>query len=206
MNYSKHIQQCVDKTLNGLSRLSDYAFSIEGMSSNNIRTLVNYLLDTGDSRYLEIGTWKGATFYAALYCNKIKQSTVIDDFSQFGGSIQLFLKTMEGIDKQFQLIESDCFKVDLNTLKGPYNFYFFDGYHSIDHQTKALTEYYPVLDDEFIYICDDWNWDDVRNGTKAGVAACGLTVVKDWEFFTPERKNGDTTTWWNGFYVAHMRK
>lgn len=206
MDYSEHLKSCVDQTLDGASRLNDHALSIEGMSSKNIRTLVNFLLNTDDSRYLEIGTWRGATFYAALYSNNIKQATVIDDFSQFDGSLDVFLKNMQGVTSEYQVIVKDCFKLDVTELKGPYNFYFFDGYHSLDNQTKALTEYYTVLDDEFIYICDDWNWDDVRNGTKAGVAACGLTVVKDYEFFTPNRVNGDTTTWWNGFYVAHMRK
>jgi hypothetical protein len=51
-------------------------------------------------------------------------------------------------------------KVDLSSI-GKFNVYL-DGDHSeLDH-FKALKYYIDNLDDEFIFICDDFNWANVQ--------------------------------------------
>ena len=44
MNYSDHIDSCINKTLNGYSKINKKAKTMEGMSSFNVRNLLNLLL------------------------------------------------------------------------------------------------------------------------------------------------------------------
>jgi hypothetical protein len=60
------------------------------------------------------------------------------------------------------------------------------------------------MDDEFIYMCDDWNWPDVKNGTSRAIQSKNLSIVKEWDL--PANGNGDLENWWNGLWVAILRK
>jgi hypothetical protein len=55
----------------------------------------------------------------------------------------------------------------------------------------------------FIFIVDDWNWKDVRDGTRASFQALNLKVLYEKEIFTQDQVK---ETWWNGIYVAILHK
>lgn len=76
---------------------------------------------------------------------------------------------------------------------------------------KALEHFYGCLDDMFIFIVDDWNWQSVRDGTTSCIKSLGFTVLYEKEIrltwdnsHTPEKLA--KTTWHNGIYVALLQK
>jgi hypothetical protein len=55
--------------------------------------------------------------------------------------------------------------------------YFYDGGHTEEQQSKALTHYIHCMAPQFIYIVDDWNWEQVRRGSTSAMDKLGLKVV-----------------------------
>ena len=118
-----------------------------------------------NARYLEIGTWKGSSICSAM-CNNKMTCLAIDNCSEFGGPKTEFLENFNKFkgNNNDTFIEKKCWDIDVNTI-GKFNIYMFDGNHTENSHYQALTNYLPCLDDEFIYLVDDWNWSEVRDGT-----------------------------------------
>ena len=145
---------------------------------------MNNLVDFNGCRYLEIGVHQGSTLVAALYGNKPDVAYAIDiKYEELLGSHK------EIFEVEYELIIEDCFKVDLSTIKEKINTYHYDGEHTYEDHYKALEYYYPILDDEFIYIVDDWlpnssinyqDWKHVQDATYAAIKDLGLTIVRDY--------------------------
>ena len=203
MNKIDAVTQAIDHAIHGQTKLNVKALNMEGMSSPKVRNFLNKLLETPESRYLEIGVWRGSTFYSALYGNNPIYATSIDNFATFGGHETIFRNNMNDVGVPYEFINDDCFNLK-NKLDKKYNIYFYDGEHYENDQEKALTYYYDNLDDEFIYICDDWNFPSVPIGTANGLAKTNLKVIQEWTL--ESKHNGDTENWWNGLWIAVLRK
>ena len=96
---------------------------------------------------------------------------------------------------KFDFTDSDCFNVDKSRIQQPINVYFYDAGHTAEDQYNALDYFYDVLEDEFIYICDDWSHPEVREGTNRAIKDTNLQTINQWE---PDYNHG--------ILVAHMRK
>ena len=193
----------------GSSKLSGAVLAMEGMSGAKNRHFLNNLMSHAGVRYLEIGTWKGSTLVSSLYKNSPEFSLAIDNFSQFGSPRDDFhanCTAFLGTTPNF--LDADCFTLDPKTVSGlsNINVYFYDGEHSPQSQCGALAHYLPVLADEFIFIVDDWNWSSVRGGTQDGIAGSNLEIVHKWEHIGPDDGTRDVDGWWNGLFVAVMKK
>lgn len=209
--YKSLINKAFQNAENDISKLNQDIIKMEGMTGTKTRHFYNNLLDTEDARYLEIGTWKGSSVCSAMYKNKATV-TCIDNWSEFGGPKAEFLVNFERYkgENKANFIESDCYKVDVNTLP-KFNIYMYDGNHTKDSQYKALTHYYKCLDDIFIFIVDDWNWKDVRDGTFQAIKELNLDILYEREIrltwdnsHTVQDKA--SATWWNGIYVSILHK
>jgi hypothetical protein len=181
------------------------------MTGTKTRHIYNNLLNTDDARYLEIGTWKGSSVCSAMYENN---ATVlcIDNWSQFGGPKDEFLINFNKFkgSNNATFIEMDCYKVDITTLS-KFNIYMYDGNHTKENHYNALFHYYNCLDDIFIFIVDDWNWDHVRNGTNESISKLNLKILYEKEIrLTTDNSHTlqplAATTWHNGIYVALLQK
>jgi hypothetical protein len=146
-----------------------------------------------------------------MYGNKAKV-VCIDNWSEFGGPKSEFLVNFEKFkgENDATFIENDCFKVDVSLLP-KFNIYMYDGNHTNESHYNALLHYYNCLDDVFIFIVDDWNWKDVRDGTINSIQKLNLKVLYDKEIrltwdnsVTPEPELSNN--WWNGIYVAILQK
>ena len=198
MNFIQHINDSIEYANSGVTKLNSKAINMEGMSSIKVRNFLNKLVSYPDVSYLEIGVWKGSTFYSALYGNKPKCALAIDNFSQFDGSELAFNENMSDINTEFSFINASSFENKVESEQ-KFNVYFYDGNHSFDGQKKALTYYHDILTDEYIYICDDWGWEEVRGGTMAGVKEKQLEILQEWRLTANDG-------WWNGLWVAVLRK
>jgi hypothetical protein len=208
----QHIEAAFEKSEKGESKITDEILKMEGMSGRKTRHFYNNLLNKSDARYLEIGTWKGSSVCSAMCGNK---ATVvcIDNWSEFGGPKSEFLanfNTYKGKNNA-QFIEQDCYTVDITKLP-KFNIYMFDGNHTKDSHYKALIHYYNCLDDTFVFIVDDWNWKDVRDGTCDSLKQLQLSVLYEREIKTttdgthPPWGSEQQQQWHNGIYVAILQK
>jgi hypothetical protein len=184
---------------------------MEGMSGTKTRHFYNNLLNAENARYLEIGTWKGSSVCSAM-CGNNAKVICIDNWSEFGGPKSEFLVNFEKFkgENDATFIENDCYKVDVSILP-KFNIYMYDGNHTNESHYKALLHYYHCLDDVFIFIVDDWNWQDVRDGTINSIQKLNLKVLYEKEIrltwdnsHTPQPEASQT--WHNGIYVAILQK
>ena len=209
--YKTLIETAFKNAENNISKNTNDIINMEGMSGTKTRHFYNNLLTTEDARYLEIGTWKGSSVCSAMCGNKAKV-VCIDNWSEFGGPKLEFLVNFEKFkgENEATFIENDCYNVDVSVLP-KFNIYMYDGNHTNESHYKALLHYYDCLDDIFIFIVDDWNWKDVRDGTINSIQKLNLKVLYDKEIrltwdnsVTPEPDL--SKTWWNGIYVAILQK
>ena len=209
--YKTIIETAFRNAENNISKITYDIIRMEGMSGTKTRHFYNNLLNTEDARYLEIGTWKGSSVCSAMCGNKAKV-ICIDNWSEFGGPKREFLVNFEKFKgkNDATFIEIDCFKVDVSKLP-KFNIYMYDGNHTNESHYKALLHYYSCLDDIFIFIVDDWNWQDVRDGTFESIKKLNLKILFDrrirltWDnSHTPQEQA--SKTWHNGIYVAILQK
>ena len=180
----EHVEIAFEKAERGESKITQEIIDMEGMSGIKTRHFYNNLLNRADARYLEIGTWKGSSVCSAMCGNQAKV-VCIDNWSQFGGPKSEFLtnfKKYKG-DNYAMFIEKDCYQVDVDGLPS-FNIYMYDGEHSKENHGRALTHYYQCLDDMFVFIVDDWNWRQVREGTLESFTKLQLEVLYSKEIRT----------------------
>tara|TARA_R110000824_G_scaffold164626_1_gene340915 strand:+ start:154 stop:969 length:816 start_codon:yes stop_codon:yes gene_type:complete len=195
--FGEHIEESIEKYKLGYSKLNEKAKSMDGMIQEGARNLLNLLASFDGCRYMQIGTWKGACLYSALYKNNVEYAFACDDFSEYSLNqgmtvledgkmktrIHLDLDVMlalmqpdeEGETIEFEFYNGDCFGMPLNKVKNPINMYFYDGGHNLGDHFLSLYYYYPVLADEFIFVCDDWSEEKVRAGTRAALEQCNYS-------------------------------
>jgi hypothetical protein len=200
MDWIAHVTEALFSTYRGASKLPDEILTVEGYSSFLVRRLLNNLCDFDGCRYVEVGTWQGATALSASYLNR-GSFKAIDNFSEFGGPREVCLRNRERWRGQchFELIDADVWSYDIGSL-GPANVYFYDGGHTEEDQYKAFTRFDGILTDPFIAIVDDWNWKQVRTGTRRAFAELRYDVLAMWNLYSPG--NCTINGWWNGLFLA----
>ena len=208
----QHIETAFEKAEKGESKITNEILTMQGMTGIKTRHFYNNILNIDDARYLEIGTWKGSSVCSAMCRNKANV-VCIDNWSELGGPKDEFLmnfNTYKGENNAI-FIEEDCFKVDISQFS-KFNIYMYDGNHSNENHYKALVHYYNCLDDMFIFIVDDWNWKDVRNGTRESFKHLNLSILYEREIRTtnddshPEWGSEKQVQWHNGIYVTILQK
>jgi hypothetical protein len=209
--YKSHIQRSYYRSLQSISKCSPEILEMDGMTGKNTRHLYNNLLDMPDTRYLEIGVWKGSSFFSAIYKNNVTYAYAVDNWSQFGGPKEDFLQNLTKYkeDKKITYIESNFRTLDFQSLPN-FNVYLFDGPHEFDDHYNALALMLDRLDDVFIYIIDDWNWAQVRTATKLAIEQNDLQVMYSLEVMTTLDNNHslgeNCRQFWNGVAVFILQK
>ena len=205
MGKVEQIIQAIEDAENLKSKLTPEVLSIGGFTSNKIRHLLNNL-GAISTDYFEIGVHRGATFCAAMYRNGI-WGTACDNFSQFNedNAKNEFYKNIASNlgARAVQVLEQDCFTIDPTEHK-EIDLYLYDGEHSAESTKKGVTYFYQSFADEFILLMDDYGWTEVQEGTQYGIGECGFEVL--FERHLGEGDNGNGEGWWNGFYVALLKK
>lgn len=204
--YKTLIDTAFENADNNMSKITDDIIVMDGMSGTKTRHFYNNLLNFHDARYLEIGTWKGSSVCSAMCGNKAT-IVCIDNWSQFGGPKGEFLLNFNKHkgENEASFVENDCYKIDVTKLP-KFNIFMYDGEHSSESHYKALLHYYNCLDDIFIFIVDDWNWKDVREGTINSIQKLNLKILYEKEIRLTFDNSTTTGSWWNGIYVTILQK
>lgn len=204
--YSKFLIDCISKADKGVSKLTERAVSVQALSSHKNKCLLNNLVGGEKIRYLEIGTYKGASLIAALYNNQPEYHAAIDSFRGFEWMLGEFNQNCEGVLGYLpNFFNTDCFSIDPVKMGiKDINVYYYDGNHSREDTRKALPHYYDALANEFIYIVDDFNRAEVATGVFESIRDTGIKM--DFVKVLPARCDGDLNYWWSGVFVAACRK
>jgi hypothetical protein len=202
-----HVRSALRAAEQGRSKLSPEILALPGMSSPKVRHLLNNLCDRPGIRYLEIGVLSGSTLVSALRGNPYARAWGVENWSEFGGTREGLLSSLEQLSgderSRLTLLEQDCFTLDVSVISAC-DVYFYDGNHARPSQRLAFTRFDPVLQDPFVAVVDDWNWEDVRGGTREAFAELGYETAFSVEL--PALTNADVLNWWNGLWVAVVRK
>jgi hypothetical protein len=207
------VKASLDSAMSYQGKISPEILLMEGMSGKKYRYFINNVIEKMQSpRYLEVGAWAGSTLCSAIYKNSLTAVT-IDNWAEFGGPINQFFKNLSescSIDTRVNVVNSDFRKVNFASL-GKFNVYLFDGPHAFSDQYDGLSMALDCLDNEFLFIVDDWNWEQVREGTLAAIADLNLTIVSATEIRTTldnshPAVNRQHSDWHNGYYIAILRK
>lgn len=216
--YVDLVKESFEKCLNYESKLPSWILELEGMSGKKYRHFINNLIQrVPNCKYLEVGCWKGSTLCSALYNNDVT-SYAIDNWSEFWGPKQEFqdnvnkciLESSEHSHIEFQFEENHYKKVKYGEI-GKYNVYLYDGPHAYDDQYNALVYGLSALENEFIFICDDWNWDFLREATKNSINDLNLEVLHSIEIQTSvdDYERGirfQNSDWHNGYFISVCKK
>jgi hypothetical protein len=207
------VREALRLALQDKSEIDPDVLPMEGMSGRRYRHFINNLIGImPDARYLEVGSWAGSTLCSAISNNAVR-ATAIDNWSLFGGPKAQFeanLRRFRTGRAYVNFIEDDFRKVDYEGI-GPFNVYLFDGPHDAKDQYDGLMIAQPALDNEFVFIVDDWNWVQVREGTLLAIRQLGLSIVFSAEVRTTrdnsqpamQRQNSD---WHNGYFIAVLSR
>jgi hypothetical protein len=212
MEYIDSIKHALYNTHLDISKLDNDVLNMEGMTGRKTRHFYNNLLGiVPNPRYLEIGTWKGSSLCSAMYGNKAN-IVCIDNWSEFQGPKNEFIDNLEkykGLNTVY-VVEVDSWAVEVSKLP-KFNIYLYDGAHKEEDHYKALMHYINCMDDIFIFIVDDWNWKNVRDGTFRAIKELNLETLYHHEIrltnddtHTPKDIAGKT--WWNGIYICVLKK
>ena len=197
----------------GPSRLPRWVLNLEGMSGRRYRRLVNNLVSrVADPVYLEVGSWMGSTVCAALW-NNPATAVCIDNWSEFGGPRDAFMKNLSRVkgDSSVSVLEEDFRLVQWGQIFPKANIYLFDGPHFEMDQFDGIALALPALEDEFILIVDDFNWDYVREGTFRAMSEKNLAVVASITIRTNASGREpkvwmEKSDWHNGYFIAVLAK
>jgi hypothetical protein len=213
----RHTRACLTEAATASFDRTRGFYAIEGMSGARYRRFINALLRRlGPVAYLEVGTWLGSTLCAAIHGNAVR-ALAIDDWSQFGGPREACLANIAAhrtAQASVELIERDFRGIDFASLPDRFprfSIYLFDGPHEAQDQYDGLVHALPALAETFVYVCDDWNWWQVRAGTTRAIEECGLEILFLAEIRTSlDNSHGEPafgrSDWHNGYCIAVLRK
>ena len=209
------INEAIEMANKHKSRLTPEIHKLDSLSSEKGRHLLNNLTRCVDNTtYLEIGTYKGASFVSAMFGNdNVSKAYVIENwcwpYPACRNNKAIFTKSVEQyvphID--FDLLEEDATTIDLSLIKHKINYVFYDADHEYKGQYESLVHLAPVFSDMFILVVDDWAQNSVQRGVRDALAKTGIGMVRKWELpGAHPLKNGDLKRWWHGILVAIATK
>jgi len=188
--------------------------NIPGLTSTRVQSLINGLAKNS-SKYLEIGSYQGATASAALMGNRLDAYFVdmwqeapqavregwdiptTNTLEEFKNNIAPY----KGNNKIF-ISNSDMFKVNLSKMSD-IDLFFYDGPHDFESTKNAVKYYSPVFADQAILIFDDANWTEVVKGAHKGIIESGLKILYSKKILNSLESDAD---WWNGLYIVVVSK
>lgn len=208
MTKKELLAKAIDEGSNLISTLPPSQMDVPALTSIRLRHILNNIGKLGKV-HLECGVHKGGTYTATIAGNSnIRESFAVDNFaSDFSGETAMvqFIenrKKFEFPSSKYELIVSDTFQTDLSLLPKNIDLYMYDGDHSYEAQKEALTYFKANLADEFIFLCDDYDWEEVKKGTLDGIREAGYEILYE---KTLVGNNHDNDGYWNGFYIALLK-
>lgn len=188
------------------SKLPPQTLPIEGYSGRKGRHLLNNLASLY-TPYVEVGCYQGSTLICAAYDNTglIVGVDNFTDETRPGDYMlvnrQALLANMRTYSERSRcsIIDSSCWTLTLSGVKCC----FYDGGHTEqDHFDSLLLNHWFCP--QFVFVVDDFNRQNVRDGTEKAIQSLGLTV--DFRCHVGADIGDDPIGWWSGIGVYVLSK
>lgn len=183
-------------------------FRVRAMSTPANAFVINRLVTLMDPEdcYLNIGTWRGFSFFAGCSVPD-RWSIGVDDFSQFGGPREDFMKVYNADFQHARTLFFDMdyrkfFASEMTALKRKVGLYFYDGAHDYTSQYRALEVAEPFLAENALIVVDDTNHAPARQATLTWIAERHPQYVVACDALTAHKGH---PTFWNGLLIAQRR-
>lgn len=213
MTKIEQIEDAIEKALRRESKLTPLAISVPMLGSLQIRHLLNNL-GAVSKRFLDVGCHRGGSYCSAMFKNDdIEHATAVDSWASdiiegmecekdFRENAELLTPSQS----KLVVLKGDCFDVSIGEVHGV-DFFSYDAGHSKEDQKEALVYYRPALANEFIYVCDDWTFGDVKEGTMQGIEEGGYEILYQRELLNDTPGDGHLNEeWWRGYAVFLLKK
>ncbi|MFH1995354.1 MAG: class I SAM-dependent methyltransferase, partial [Nitrospinota bacterium] len=135
--------------------------SIPKMSTFAVGAIINKAVSCmpNDTCFVNVGIWNGFTFLSGMAGNAEKKCIGVDNFTQFGGPQEEFLKRFEKYKNPYHhFYRMDYVDYFSKVHSDPIGVYLYDGEHSYDNQLKGLKSAEPFFSDNCVILVDDTNW------------------------------------------------
>lgn len=210
-NLNKKVQLVTDQLVKSVNK--DLGISIEGLTSSRVQSLLNGLAK-GSTKYLEVGSFLGATSAAALKDNNLDAyfiDTWEEDIQPAYADIELSENSKEQFEKNIapyiglnkvNVLQNDYMRVD-ETQIVDVDLLFYDGPHDHNSVVKFVEKYSKCLAENAILVFDDANWTDVVTGANEGIKNSNLEVKYSKKVLNALESERD---WWNGIYIVVINK
>lgn len=218
-DYTQRTLDAIDNALSFKSNFNVEGFAPRGLTSDRVRHFLNNLCSHEDSVYLELGTFMGGTFFAAMMGHGNKCFGV-DDFSELdikpmmkhvnwtevGNPFEVFQDNFEryenGNTTFIKASVQDLTEDDFEGYKP--NVVFYDAHHDYVEQLNNLNHIVPFLADKFILVVDDANFDGVIESAVQFVKDNNFTIYFERKILSRIIEN--QSHWWNGLFVMVLEK
>lgn len=183
----------------------DDVLAVSGFSSAKVRRVLNAAVATVPrAKILEVGSYMGSTAVAMCHGNDVDLIHMVDNHSEFGRTDTVLAATCQRFEMPAVIHDRDWFApLPADVFGGElFDVYHYDGPHEEERHESELAIAWSHLAESFLYIVDDYSWEQVHRGCDAGIAAMGdrLTVItKD---VYPSESLNDASGYWNGLLVA----
>ncbi len=194
----------IKKKENSDNILKKELLKIDSMSTFAIGYIINKICQNlkNDENYVNIGVWKGFSLIAGMI-NSDCNIYGVDDFSQFGGPKEEFIKNFNPLKDEKKHFFYDCdykefFKL-YEKMNKSISFYYYDGEHSYKNQFENLIIAKEFFKSGTIILVDDINFPKVESGTKDFINK----YEKDYEILK-EIKTSNLNchpSYWNGLIL-----
>ena len=217
--YTQRSMDAIDDALKNKSKFRPEVYSARGLSSPRVRHLLNNLCSYDDSVYLELGTYMGSTFFAAIMDNNIPCFGV-DNFSEpncqpmtkniywteCGNPLEEFKVNFDKYENgETTFIGTSIKDLKEEDFEGKKpNVIFYDANHDYVEQLNNLNHVLPFLADKFILVIDDANFDGVVESAIQFVSENKLDVYFERKLLSGVIENPHH--WWNGVYIMVLEK
>lgn len=203
---SKIIEKCNKESWN-LTNFSnkhelDALQNIVGMSTIANAKIINLICKSlaANETYVNIGTFQGFSLVAGLI-NTVCNVEGVDNFSQFAGPQDIFLKNYNQHRRDNSKFFNQDFVEYLNNRKDPIQFYFYDGPHKYQDQYNAIKLANHLLAAGSIVMIDDTN----VNGVKAGTLDALRDLNQKYDiWFDVTTAHNKHPTFWNGLLILEI--
>ena len=218
-DYTQRVLKAIDDGNTQTSNFEPEGYSIQGLSSNRIRHFLNSLCSHDDAVYLELGTYTGSTFFAATMNNKAK-CIGVDDFSEpnvkpivdrgmwteCGNPYDTFVNNWQKYENgNAAFVKSSVEELTEEDFGGSkVNILFYDANHDMMVQMNNLNHLLPFLDEKFILIVDDANFDGVVEGAVSWAQENNLKCYLERKILSSVVES--PVHWWNGIHVMVLEK
>ena len=209
------ILESINASACGVSNFDESTFDISGLSSNRVRHLLNSLCSNEGIKYLEIGSYLGSTFCAAIEGNEL-EAYAVDNWATDNlqpaeneteierASYQDFkenAKRYKG-DSKVRIINADCKNLVPEDLNSKVNLVFYDGDHSYDGQLESLQIIKDLVEDTFILILDDANFAGVVESAEQFVRQNNFSILFEQKLLNAIESD---RMWWNGLHILILQ-